>query len=381
MKSLTAVIFFRLSLVVTLAFVLGFVLILSVGQKFFVAKMYEDSAFTAQVLSRNLEANYQHQLASLDNLFSQEKNKFSSNYELKNIFEGFLAFENIFTTLHYYDIKGNLLVAAKRDSVPNYRIEKNYHDRNDPSFGQFADRTIKSKAPAVSEVFYTSKGKPYQTYLVPMLKNNEVVGLISGGIFLAPEQLGYLLSGVSSSPKHIFALADSNGKLLLKSDTLTENILPEITPYLDYSANEINTKNIDSVSTNDYTGPSFYLVTEKIKSLGFTVTYGVSHDFIKDRQIEVLKLFVFGLSLSLMVAFGLTFMISRLLSHSLDDATEALREINIGNFSVQIPERKQDLFPTVTQQINHIAAKLKKDRTLGEIWSGDKELKEYLDNK
>lgn len=382
MKSLTALIFLRLSFVVTLAFVLGFLLILSVGRNFFVEKMYEDSAFTARVLSRNLEANYKHQLASLENLLPLDKNSFSSDYELKHLFEGFLSFDNIFTTLHYYDASGKLLVAVKRESVPPYKIENNFHERKDPSFAQFADKAMQDQFPAVSEVFYTSKGKPYQTYLVPILKNGKTIGIVSGGIFLAPEQLGYLLSGVSSSPKHIFALADSQGRLLLKSDTLSEDLLPAIIPYLEFSAQEMATKSQSSVSSEDYEmGPPFYMVTEKIKSLGFTITYGVSHDFIKDRQVELFKLFVLGLSLSLMIAFGLTFMISRLLSHSLDEATDALRHLNVGDFSVQIQDRKTDLFPNVSQLINSIAAKLRKDRTLGEIWSGDKELKDFLDGK
>lgn len=381
MKSLTALIFFRISLVVTLIFGMGFSLILSVGHNFFVEKMYEDSTLTAQVLSRNLEANYKHQIASLENLLPPNKNRFNSDYELKNLLEGFLSFDNIFTTLHYYDAKGKLILAVKRESVPPYKIEDNYHDRKDQSFSQFADETLKSQQPAVSEVFYTSKGKPYQTYLVPILEKNKVVGIVSGGIFLAPEQLGYLISGVSSSPKHIFALADSRGQLLLKSDTLTDELLPEITPYLKYSAQEMSSKAKNSVSTKNFSGPRFHLVTEKIKSLGFTVTYGVSHDFIKDRQMELFKIFVLGLSISLMIAFVLTFMISRLLSQSIDEATDALKRLNVGDFSVQIPERKSDLFPTMTSLINSIAAKLRKDRTLGEIWSGDQDLKDFLDGQ
>lgn len=381
MRSLLFVIFSRLVLIFLVTFLLLAVLLMNVMERSLVASTYEDAEITLGFIARNLEANYQRQLQSLEHFVYGNSETLASPESAGKAFAAFLSFDNIYNSIHYYRADGTLLVAERRTGVPAYKQEKNFHERKGSSFVSLAERVLRTGEPAAGEVEYTSEGKPYQVYVVPHKRGNRVRGIVSGGIYLAEAQMGYLLGGLSSSSRHLFLLSDGRGRVIFRSAGTGVDDRAELQAYLNLAAEKLQEQPL--VSSRDlFTGSLPYLISSvRLSSLQFVVTYGVAREFLWQRERELRSLFAFGLILCLFVAFLFAFFLSRRISSPLDAAIEQVRRLQIGDFSARISGKDAQLFPDLSEGLNEIAQKLEKDRALGEIWCGDAELRRYLEGK
>ena len=389
-RSIRSIIFFRFFLVVALFF--GVVS----GVAYFVTKKtirqfaISDNSIALSSVINNIRSNYTTQLAALDRIAWMSGFFPYEPARADIVLREFLEFQNVFTTVHFYRKDGKLLIAKKRDRMPEYNLEQNFYNKNNPEYIALAERVIREKRPITSQTFFTSRGDLYQTYLVPVFSDAQktnVLGILSGGVFPRVQRIDSLVEGLRLNDKNFILVSDSRGRPIASSG-LEEN---DVGRYL--------REPVDRAVENFYgrlAGPPdrplveegasvrslpFFLITLPLPELKLFVTLGVDTSLLRRKEKDLLDQLMAALVFGLILSSFASFYVGERLAKPFRAIVTAIKEISVGNFSARVAYQGDDEIGSLAELIQRLAEKIKKSDYLGNLWSTDREIRDLLHRK
>ena len=336
----------------------------------------EDHQRVLDSMVTHLDSTYATQLGQLGQLTGFIGLKSGQRSKTERQFKEFLEVGNVFSTLHLYDREGQLLIAQKRDDFPEYRASKTYKKDGESELEKLVEKVYRSKKSQFSEPIYTDRQKVFfHTYVSPVFskKNSEeIIAILSGGIFPSVRQFDSFLSGLALRKDNFLLVIDSKAHMMSSSGVWKNS-------WGDPAVEEVMAKpEQDSIGLFEKEEGSFYILKKQMSSFPLTVVLGVNQELILDRYMALMRyiifLTVFGICIGLIVSIFL----AKRLYQPLETITSGIREISSGNYSHRIPMDQGSEMNEVVQSLNGIAENIEKAHHLGVAWSHQTESwKEY----
>jgi HAMP domain-containing protein len=302
--------------------------------------------------------------------------------------KNFLHFQNTFQTVHIYRSGGDLISHHRRDGFPEYKPEKSFYMHKDREFVELAERVIKNRKSETSQVLYTgTRRRPFQTYVVPLFaqgKDGPVWGLLSGAVFLPLPRFDALINGLALSRNNFLVVTDKVGGIVMANglEEFTEN--PFLKTHLEHLAHNLqDAKNVSQKEELvDHHGPDFnfpfILVSQRFHEADLVVTLGVNTEAIEHKKRLLIQYLFVGYTGCLLLLLFLSILVSRRISRPLDEISQTIRQLSLGNFSYRVKENKADELGHMGSLVNKLAEKMEKDRYLGYLWGTEDEVDEIL---
>ncbi|MBK9143088.1 MAG: HAMP domain-containing protein [Candidatus Melainabacteria bacterium] len=412
MRSIQSIIFIRLFAVVIIFFgvVAGvaYVLTLEATTRFVVS----DATTSLSFIINNVRTNYESDLTALDEISCMEGLLPFDEPVARSVVNKFLRFPNIFGTVHLYRADGELVFAKRRSNMGSYGYKQNFHEK-DPDFISQAEKVIREKRPAASDVIFSPKGTLYQTYITPVFsdeKKEHVFGILSGGVFPRLQRIDHLLSGLKLGDENFILITDSHGHFIT-SDGITEAESTSIKAHTDlaskryFGASAVTTGasgqtpgqsagQTPGQSAGQTPGQSagqtpgrsggktplinnsltvgdgnYIVISMPIDELKLVMTFGVNTHRIeansKDLSYRLLVALVIGLLLTLVSSF----FIGDRLARPFREIADAINRINRGDLSARVEYSGEDEIGFLGRAVNALCEKISKSEYLGNLWS------------
>lgn len=388
MKSIRSIVFFSLFILISTFFLIltgvSYFLIQNVIPQFVV----EDSSTSLTYIVENIRENYYGQLSGLDTIANAPAFTDYSRRDAEQLAKNFLHFGNTFQTVHAYKNTGELLFATKRQDFPDYQPEKSFYMHRDSFFVELAKRVIETRKAETSQVLYTShKHRPYQVYVVPILsktKDGPISGILSGAVFLPLPRFDALINGLALSRNNFLIVSDINGKVIMSNGLEESSENPFLKRHLEHSFDHLEDAKINGAKEElvEHHGPDFnfpfILVSQKFREADLLVTLGVNTAAIELRKSQLIQYLLIGYTVCLFLLLGLSVILSRRISRPLDEISNTIRQLSLGNFSYRVENPKADELGHMGNLVNKLAEKMEKDRYLGYLWGTEDEVDEIL---
>jgi HAMP domain-containing protein len=382
-----------------------------------------DGSTSLSFIINNVKANYESDLADLDQMADMKGFLPFDEAVARQVMKRFLEFPNIFSTVHMYKADGTLLFAERRVTMGPYRLRPNFHLK-EPEFVALAEKVIQSKQPMASEVFFSSKGTLYQTYITPVFADEaktQVFGILSGGVFPRLHRIDYLLRGLKLGQDNFILISDSNGRFIT-SDGITEKDAATIQSHTDRAAHQFFSAPVPNAgtgstvptagtgSTSPNVGPgstdpdagtgstrsisptgtstnvhtliddgvavgesSFIVMSLPIDELKLVVTLGVNTHLLDEKGRELSYRLLAALGVGLLFSVFASIFVGDRLAKPFRQIAHAITEINKGNLSARAPYNAEDEIGHLSGTINTLAEKIQKSEYLGNLWSTEEE--------
>ncbi|MGD9680346.1 MAG: HAMP domain-containing protein [Candidatus Obscuribacterales bacterium] len=402
MRSIQSIIFIRLFAVVIIFFgvVAGvaYVLTREATTQFVVS----DATTSLSFIINNVRTNYESDLTALDEISCMEGFLPFDEPVARSVVNKFLRFPNIFATVHLYRADGELVFAKRRANMGSYVYKQNFHEK-DPDFISQAEKVIREKRPAASDVIFSPKGTLYQTYITPVFsdeKKEHVFGILSGGVFPRLQRIDHLLYGLKLGDENFILITDSHGHFIT-SDGISEAESASIKAHTDLASRRYFGAGASTGSEKEQThspgqtqGPApsrppehssgqpplinnsltvgngnYIVISMPIDELKLVMTFGVNTHRIeansKDLSYRLLVALVIGLLLTLVSSF----FIGDRLARPFREIADAISRINRGDLSARIEYSGDDEIGFLGKAVNALGEKISKSEYLGNLWS------------
>ena len=322
-------------------------------------------------LANNIESNFTQHLQQLDQLSKRITLEELSPAQAKLRLQAFLDFENIFWSIHYYQPKGDLLFAVKRAENADYKPESNIYNVPDQPIKDLFRRVLREKRKRLSPIIKTKEGFIYQAYFVPVLnQQGDVTGMMGGAISPTLSRYDYLTKGLNLSKENFFALVGQEAGVISSEGIFEDEALMERLNGDFFSHPEAGIQ----MKIWQKEGQDFLVFYQFIPSLKYWLIFGLADQLIESKVRGILRwtflafiaLFVFCLIVANFLGTRLSAPISRV--------TQSLKSILLGDFSQQVSYSKEDEIGYLCHLTNLLAAKIQKEKALGEFWSDEEEL-------
>lgn len=404
MRSIQSIIFIRLFAVVIIFFgvVAGvaYVLTREATTQFVIS----DATTSLSFIINNVRTNYESDLTALDEISCMEGLLPFDEPVARSVINKFLRFPNIFGTVHLYRADGELVFAKRRSNMGSYGYKQNFHEK-DPDFISQAEKVIREKRPAASDVIFSPKGTLYQTYITPVFsdeKKEHVFGILSGGVFPRLQRIDHLLYGLKLGDENFILITDSHGHFIT-SDGITEEESASIKDHTDLASQRYfgagaGTGGASGQSPAHSSGQpprravgqppgraggqpplinnsltvgdgNYIVISMPINELKLVMTFGVNTHRIeansKDLSYRLLVALVIGLLLTLVSSF----FIGDRLARPFREIADAINRINRGDLSARIEYSGEDEIGFLGRAVNALGEKISKSEYLGNLWS------------
>jgi methyl-accepting chemotaxis protein len=335
-----------------------------------------DSTTSLSFIINNVKANYGADLKTLDELSVMHGFLPFEQSEAQETLKDFLAFPNIYNTVHMYRADGELVFAERRSTMGPYTPKHNFRQKN-KQFIELADRVIKEKKSHASEVFYSPNGTLYQTYVTPVFVDKEkrqIYGVLSGAVFPRLQSIEHLLHGLQLGQDNFILITDSNGRFLTSDGINEKDATSSIQEHTDHATQRFfsKTEKVDPTAFVDYhedLGPNQYIVISlPIDELKLVVTLGVNTHRIDAKNKELTYRLLVALVLGLVLSLVASIVVGDRLAKPFRQVADAINQINNGNFAARVTYAGDDEIGYLSKTINALAEKIQKSEYLGNLW-------------
>ncbi len=384
MRSIQNLIFIRLFSIILIFFgvVSGFTYVLtSEAIKQFAIS---DASTSLSFIVNNIEGNYKSELIAIDQIASLDGFVPFDEKIAQGVVKEFLQLPNIFTTVYFYKVNGDLVFAEKRFSPDptTYKPKSNFYQK-DAQFVALARKVIAERRSVSSDALFSRSGELYQTYLTPVFDDREkqhVMGILSGGVFPRLKKIEYLLRGLKLGEDNFILLTDSQGNFIT-SDGIDERDATGSMKQQAYEAAQHFFKGADAGSHQVFVKQrlvlgqkSFIVMSLPITDLKLVVTLGFNMRPIDQKTRELSNRLFFALIVGFLFSLFASVLVGNRLSKPFREMAHTVNEINIGNFSARTGYKGNDEIGYLSERINTLAEKIEKSEYLGNLWSNEAEL-------
>ncbi len=381
MRSIQSIIFIRLFIVIIIFFgvvsAVAYYLTNEAMRQFVVS----DSTTSLTFIINNVKNNYGTDLKTLDELAVMKGFLPFEEKAAHETLKDFLAFPNIYNTVHMYRADGELLFAERRSTMGPYSPKTNFRLKN-KHFIQLADKVIADKKPIASEVFFSPNGTLYQTYVSPVFsdaKKEHVFGILSGAVFPRLQSIEHLLHGLQLGQDNFILITDSNGHYLTSDGITEKDATGAIQKHTDHATERFFGKTPSDhkqafIDSHEDLGPnSFIVLSLPIDELKLVVTLGVNTHRIDAKNKELTYRLLVALVIGLLLSLGASIVVGDRLAKPFRQIAESVNEINCGNFSARVTYDGDDEIGYLSKTINALAEKIQKSEYLGNLWHTEEE--------
>ncbi|MBI4861066.1 MAG: methyl-accepting chemotaxis protein [Candidatus Riflebacteria bacterium] len=341
----------------------------------------DESSTLVSFVAFNIKSTYLEQLKAAERLAAMRGFSPFEQASAQRTVEEFLQFDNIFGTVHVYRSDGRLLFARRRASVAPYVVEPSFRSKPDPEYIQRADRVLAGRVPLATRTFSTSAGELYQTYLVPIAdpeKPGRVFGILSGGVFPLLKRLDPLLTGLNLGAGNCIVVCDARGNVLGRGGISPGESVAGLADHLRAATSRffagVPRAGQEPVFVEDaIAGRSHVFLSVPVKELEIVVTLGLAAATITARRNLLMKYFFLALVAGLLASLLVSVHLGNRLARPLGALADGIRQLIAGNFSHRIGHRADDEVGAVSRLVDDLAAKLEKDRFLGDLWNAEDE--------
>ncbi|HEY9715162.1 MAG TPA: HAMP domain-containing protein, partial [Chroococcales cyanobacterium] len=382
-RSIQSIIFIRLFIIILIFFgvvsAVAYFLTRETMRQFVVS----DASTSLSFIINNVKTNYQSDLTALDQIANMDGFLPFDEARARPLLKDFLEFPNIFSTVHMYQADGKLLFAERRATMGAYYLKPNFHLK-EPEFVELAERVIREKRPAASNVFYSKKGTLFQTYVTPVFSDEakqHVFGILSGGVFPRLQKIDHLLKGLKLSQENFILITDNNAHFIC-SDGIAEADAGKYTSRhtlraaKQFFAEPAQAVEHTLISEKIKLGKSSFIVlSQPIPELKLIVTLGVNTHRIDEKTRELSYRLLVALAAGMVLTLFASIFIGDRLAKPFRRVVRAVDQINSGNFSARVDYGGDDEIGYLSKSINRLAEKIQKSEFLGNLWSTEDELR------
>ncbi len=336
-----------------------------------------DNMNIQKFISNNFHKHYQEELVGLKLL---AKMPGLMPFDLKKAgvtAEEYLKFDNVFSTIHVYDVDKNLLFAKHRANTPAYKIEKKINDKDNPTFGPLAERVLREGVAEASPTVFTSSGQLLQIYVVPIFASADSKtpsGLITGGVFPAVYGLDYMVEGLNLSEDNFFFVADLKQNVVARSGSTMDTLALDFPAHMKRSVSHFAEHPTDDFYL-DETIPAYYVFSMPLRDLKLIVFWGVSTHHIVQKKKDLMIYLLVAVALGVVLSSLGSYYLANRLAGPLQEIYSSVEGLTQGDFSKRIRYGGNDELGHLCDLINRFAIKLRKDRFIGDLWSTRNESK------
>lgn len=139
---------------------------------------------------------------------------------------------SLFNNIYYFDVAGPLIAAAYSDGRdPARYIGENFqtYKDNDKTRMVYFDlvRALETRTPVFSAFFKSATDRLMNSFIVPVVHEEKIVGLLSCGIVLdRTNKLLDMMTRLKPHPKGYIALIDKKAQILLSAGEMPDNFSP-----------------------------------------------------------------------------------------------------------------------------------------------------------
>lgn len=323
---------------------------------------------------QNLQSNYNAQLRTLDVVTGLAPIQRLQSDEGGRLVERFLEFSPWFESVHLYRRSGETVLARRRDWPGPYHVKRNFHDK-DPRFIRLAETILAGKTERALDTFETDSGELYQVYVVPVRApgGGAPVAVLSGAVFPSRQNVNRLVEGLRLSNENFFVLSDGDGRILASAGYLpppeTRAWWTEFVKMTPPSYQKVADTLLPGRPGRDI------LVAQAVPELNLTAALAMNEAGMLRRLQGVKNILLAIFGATLVVAALSAAWLGSLIARPFQELTDALRQILAGRGGVRLNEERKDEVGETARMVNRLAAKLERERVVGEFWSAEPEEK------
>lgn len=262
---------------------------------------------------------------------------------------------SLFNNIYFFAPGGELRAAAYADgrNLDKYVGENfnNYAD-NPKTSAVYLDlvKALETRTPVFSAFFQSSTGRLMNSFIVPVVKGEEVVGLLSCGVVL--DKTSKLLEQMEKLKPHdsgFVALVGTGGKILLNAGTFPASLTAD----LSWSGSQP-----EPISNN-----GFMLSIFNLPKTELGICIGMPEDAIAQLLGNLRSgTLTFTVAVSVLTSlFGL--LLSYILISPLSELVKGLKQLNSGQAAPRINRRASGEIAEAIAVFNEINERMKKEKT------------------
>jgi methyl-accepting chemotaxis protein len=267
---------------------------------------------------------------------------------------------SLFNNIYYFSPEGPLRAAAYADG----RDPKRYADENFMNYAEqektsavYLDlvRALETRTPVFSAFFKSNTGRLMNSFIVPVVREERVIGLLSCGIVLdRTSKLLEMMESLKPHPNGYVALINNEGSVLLKAGDMPEGFAPGA----DWQNNQ-----------DQLIRSSGYLqAVLRLEKSGLGICTGLPEDAVAEllnRLRTGTISFTFGVGL-LVCIFGI--FAASVLTAPLNDLVNGLKQLRSGRSGERIDRRASGEIAEAIAIYNDLSDKIRKDAVLNKTW-------------
>jgi len=320
-------------------------------------------------LSANIEANLQQHLRELDELAKRKEIVSLNKAEATEELEAYLSFVNLYTSIHLYSKNGDLLLAVKRDSMPEYKPKSNIHDQADKSLALLLDQVLKEGKALISDISRARSGLLYQIYAAPVRNAaGEVVSILMGGFSPVVTNFDFLTEGLEFDNKNFVSLYAKQVQVLAVSGG------DQITQEIEAVSAEAAAVNAGSNEITKINHKDFIILAKYLPTLRYWLVYGLNRSVLKAKEEVVLHYLFLLFCVCSLFCFAFSSFLGRRISKPFELLVKGFKQLHLGAFEYRINYNKKDEMGYLCHLFNRQMDKIQKDKILGEFWTNEEEL-------
>ncbi len=287
--------------------------------------------------------------------------------KIRQYAENAVELSNYFYNIYYFSSEAKLAVAAYSDrrDVKMY-IGLDYNGfKNEPNMQNIHSSILKSielKSPMFSGFFYSPAKKLLFTYIVPVIRNGKVNGVISAAIYANDKNFQTFINALKSNPDQFISLFDSQKRLI----AATENAPAA---FYTFFASLDSQKIVWRDAASD-TEPCL-IISRKEPNTAITTVVGINARAVGSTLANLRgKIFSYALICILSVIF-ISFIFAGTLVRPIKALIDGLKRVDEGVYSYRI-EHSGDGAGEIDDAIkafNKMNEKLYKTKVIENIWN------------
>jgi hypothetical protein len=354
--------YFFVTIVVVFGVLTGFLYYSST--QFLEANIVSDHKIILENITKNVSAQYLGRLKSLENLAFDLQDIQKSPENIRKI-KSFLKYDTLISSVHVYDLKGDLVLAEKKEFVPAYNVGKNIYENNE-QFAGLALRAIKTKESVLSPMFLTRYKNVYQTYIVPLMNSDQhVVGIISGAVFPFLTNLKYTVEGLSVGEGNVFILASKTGYIVTQSEDKGDGLKDSVRDLIE---NPDAAKGVEQ-------DLSYFVLRKQDPATENNFLLFVDKKNLIEKKERMFNSAIIAYVLSLLLGLLVSTFISNKLAKPINKLHSVLLKMNSGDFTARTRIKGKDVLSQLCQECDLLCKNIDKDKFIARLWSGkNKEL-------
>lgn len=281
--------------------------------------------------------------------------------EIQHFMQVAVDSSSLFNNIYLFAPTGPLTAAAYADGrdLSKYQGENfNTYADQEKTRAIYQDlvRARDTRTPVFSAFFKSDSGRLMNSFIVPVVQADKVVGLLSCGIVLdSTSKLLELMSSLKPQPNGYVALINADGKVLLSAGDIPAGFAPG--PDWQNFADPL-------ISESGY-----LQAVLRLEKTGLGICAGQSEVVITDlldRLRSVTIFFTLGVGV---LASLLGVLAASILIAPINDLVRGLKQLRSGKAGDHIDQRGSGEIAEAVEVYNELSDKIKKDEMLNKTWT------------